>query len=258
MTRKPSAQPSEVARIDVYQEVTNQIITLLEAGSRPWSPRWGSGAASLPLRHEGTAYRGVNVLLLWSASMSRGYTNPYWMTYRQASELGGQVRKGEKGNLVVHAGTFTPMGEAEQEREGEEGEDRARSYLKKYVVFNVEQIDGLDMSQYPVPVVEVKNRDQRDAELDAAFARYGVPYTEGSNEAYYMPATDSIRMPLFADFKSGNAFYATLAHETVHSSGHKSRLDRETLYQYRKSTAIRATEELVALSGQSAPHGTLQ
>lgn len=73
MTRKPSAQPSEVARIDVYQEVTNQIITLLEAGSRPWSPTWGSGAASLPLRHEGTAYRGVNVLLLWSSSMSRGY-----------------------------------------------------------------------------------------------------------------------------------------------------------------------------------------
>jgi antirestriction protein ArdC len=249
MTRKPSAQPSEVARIDVYQEVTNQIITLLEAGSRPWSPSWGSGAASLPLRHEGTAYRGVNVLLLWSASMSRGYTNPYWMTYRQASELGGQVRKGEKGNLVVHAGTFTPKGEAEQEREGEEGEDRARSYLKKYVVFNMEQIDGLDMSQYPPPVVEVRNRDERDVELDAAFTRYGVPYTEGGNEAYYMPATDNIRMPSFAAFISGNAFYATLAHEMVHASGHKSRLDRETLHQYSKSTAIRAAEELVAEVG---------
>lgn len=220
MTRKLSARRSEVKRIDVYQEVTNQIITMLEAGTRPWSPSWGSGAASLPLRHDGTAYRGVNVLLLWSASMSRGYTNPYWMTYRQASELGGQVRKGEKGNLVVHAGTFTPKGEAEQEREGDEGEDRARSYLKKYVVFNLEQIDGLDMSQYPVPVVEVKNRDERDVELDAAFTRYGVPYTEGGNEAYYMPATDNIRMPSFAAFISGNAFYATLAHEMVHASGH--------------------------------------
>jgi antirestriction protein ArdC len=85
-------------------------------------------------------------------------------------------------------------------------------------VFNVEQIDGLDMTKYPVPRVEVKNRDQRDPELEAAFARYGVPYSEGGNGAYYNPASDSIRMPAFADFVSGNAFYATLAHEGIHNA----------------------------------------
>ena len=251
MTRKTAAPRTKAERIDVYEEVTNQIIAMLEAGTRPWSPRWASGAASLPLRHEGTAYRGVNVLLLWSATMTHGYTNPYWMTYRQASELGGQVRKGEKGNLVVHAGSFTPKDEeAGQEGAGEgESEDRARSYLKKYVVFNVEQIDGLDMTKYPVPRVEVKNRDQRDPELEAAFARYGVPCSEGGNSAYYNPAADSIRMPAFADFVSGNAFYATIGHETVHSSGHRSRLNRETLYDYGKSTEIRAAEEMVAEVG---------
>ena len=79
-TRKPTS----AARVDVYEEVTNQIVALLEAGTRPWSPRWASGVASLPLRHEGTAYRGINVLLLWSAAMARGYSSPYWMTYRQA------------------------------------------------------------------------------------------------------------------------------------------------------------------------------
>ena len=251
MTRKTAAPRTKAERIDVYEEVTNQIIAMLEAGTRPWSPRWTSGAASLPLRHEGTAYRGINILLLWSASMTSGYTNPYWMTYRQASELGGQVRKGEKGNLVVHAGSFTPKDEeAGQDREGEsESEDRTRSYLKKYVVFNVEQIDGLDMTKYPVPRVDVKNRDQRDPELEAAFARYGVPYSEGGNSAYYNPASDSIRMPAFADFVSGNAFYATLAHEGIHASGHRSRLNRETLYDYGKSTQIRAAEEMVAEVG---------
>lgn len=83
-TGKASKTATTTARIDVYEEVTNQIVALLEAGTRPWSPRWASGAASLPLRYEGTAYRGINVLLLWSAAMTRGYANPYWMTYRQA------------------------------------------------------------------------------------------------------------------------------------------------------------------------------
>jgi antirestriction protein ArdC len=242
-TRKTSA-----ARIDVYEEVTNQIVALLEAGTRPWSPRWASGAASLPLRHEGTAYRGINILLLWSAAMAHGYTNPHWMTYRQAHELGGQVRKGEKGNLVVHAGTFTP-------KDGETGEpitdseETSRAYLKRYVVFNVEQIDGLDMSKFPAPQIEIKNRDQRDPELDAAFARWPVPYREGGNSAYYHPVADSIAMPAFGDFVSGNAFYATLAHEDIHSTGHTSRLNRETLYGYGKSKEIRAAEELIAEIG---------
>jgi antirestriction protein ArdC len=246
--RKTATTP---ARIDVYEEVTNQIVALLEAGTRPWSPRWASGAASLPLRHEGTAYRGINILLLWSAAMTRGYTNPYWMTYRQAHELGGQVRKGEKGNLVVHAGTFTPKDDEADQRpaEGEDGEDRARHYLKRYIVFNVEQIDGLDMSKYPAPLIQIKNRDDRDPELDAAFSRWPVPYRESGGSAYYQPVSDSITMPAFAEFVSGNAFYATLAHEAIHSTGHATRLNRETLHDYGKSKEIRAAEELIAEIG---------
>lgn len=244
-TRKTTA-----ARIDVYEEVTNQIVALLEAGTRPWSPRWASGASSLPLRHEGTAYRGINILLLWSAAMAHGYTNPHWMTYRQAHELGGQVRKGEKGNLVVHAGTFTPKdGETGEPITNSEGEETSRAYLKKYVVFNVEQIEGLDMSRFPAPQIEVKNRDQRDSELDAAFSCYPVPYSEGGSSAHYNPGADRIQMPAFADFVTGNAFYATLAHEAIHSTGHASRLARETLRDYGKAKEIRAAEELIAEIG---------
>ena len=216
MTRKTAAPRTKAERIDVYEEVTNQIIAMLEAGTRPWSPRWASGAASLPLRHEGTAYRGINILLLWATAMTRGYANPYWMTYKQSAELGGQVRKGEKGNHVVHAGTFTPKDDKGEQHDGEEGEDRTRHYLKKYVVFNVEQIDGLDMTKYPVPIVAPKYRDHRDPQLEAAFARYGVPYSEGGNSAYYRPSTDSIQIPKFENFVSGNAFFATLAHEAIH------------------------------------------
>jgi antirestriction protein ArdC len=237
-------------RIDVYQEVTNSIIAMLEAGTRPWSPSWASGAASLPLRHEGTPYRGINVLLLWAAAMNCGYNNPHWMTYRQAQELGGQVRKGEKGNLVVHAGTFTPKdGESGEPVTNDEGEEETRHYLKRYVVFNVQQIDRLDMSRFPAPVAEIRNRDARDPELDAAFARYPVPYTEEGNRAFYRRSDDRIWMPPFADFTSGNAFYATLAHEGIHSTGHADRLNRETLQNYAQSTEIRAAEEMIAEIG---------
>ena len=250
MARNTGETRSAAPRLDIYEEVTSEIIALLEAGTRPWSPRWASGAASLPLRHEGTAYRGINILLLWAAAMSRGYSNPYWMTYRQAHELGGQVRKGEKGNLVVHAGTFTPKdGETGEPITDSEGEEATRRFLKKYVVFNVEQIDGLDMSKFLAPIVQIKNRDQRDPELDAAFARWPVPYREGGNSAYYHPVADSITMPAFGDFVTGNAFYATLAHECCHSSGHTSRLNRESLYEYGKSKEIRAFEELIAEIG---------
>ena len=245
-----TARSAKTDRIDIYEEVTASIITLLDAGTRPWSPSWASGAASLPMRHEGTPYRGINILLLWVAAMAGGYANPYWMTYRQAHELGGQVRKGEKGNLVVHAGTFTPKdGETDQRQSDEDGEDRTRHYLKKYVVFNVEQIDGLDMTRFPAPVVEMKNRDQRDPELDTAFARYPVPYTEGGSSAFYRQSEDRIQMPAFAEFVSGNAFYATLAHEAIHSSGHPDRLDRDSLRKYGESKEIRAFEELIAEIG---------
>ena len=245
-----TARSAHADRIDIYEDVTANIIALLEAGTRPWSPSWASGAASLPLRHEGTPYRGINILLLWSAAMARSFANPYWMTYRQAAELGGQVRKGEKGNLVVHAGTFTPKDGATGEPVTDcDDEKSRRSYLKRYFVFNVEQIDGLDIANYPVPAPRMKNRDDRDPELDAAFARYPVPYVEGGSSAFYQPRDDRMQMPAFGDFASGNAFYATLAHEAIHSTGHASRLDRESLLKYGETKEIRAFEELIAEIG---------
>ncbi|MBL7471041.1 antirestriction protein, partial [Escherichia coli] len=87
--------------------------------------------------------------------------------------------------------------------------------------------------------------DERDSELDAAFARWPVPYREGGSSAYYDPSADRVQMPAFADFVTGNAFYATLAHEAIHSSGSAHRLARETLRDYGKDRAIRAEEEMI-------------
>ena len=243
----PRTVASNTQRADIYQEVTDHIISLLESGCRPWSPSWTSGAATLPRRHGGEAYQGINILLLWSQAMRRGYRNPTWMTFKQALELGGNVRKGERGSMVVYAGSLTPKGGEDSPADGE-GERRI-PFLKRYVVFNVEQIEGLPEGKYPTPEPVIQNRDERDADLDRAFAAYGVAITEQEGGAYYNEQADRITMPLYESFTSGNAFYATLAHEGIHASGHKSRLDRETLHKYGESIATRAKEELVAEIG---------
>ena len=239
---KPAAD-----RVDIYEEVTAEIIAMLEAGTRPWSPSWAGGASSFPLRACGKNYQGINILLLWAQAMRRGFANPYWMTFKQALELGGNVKKGEKGTRVVYAGAITKKDDNGQSIEAD-GERRI-TFLKRYTVFNVEQIEGLPEGKFPTPEPTIQNRDGRDAGLDALFAAYGVPITEQDGGAYYNDQTDRITMPNFERFTSANAFYATLAHEAIHSTGHRSRLGRDTLRDYHKSTAIRAKEECVAEIG---------
>ncbi len=214
MARNTKATRSNVERADIYQEVTDQIIEMLEQGVRPWSPSWASAAASFPLRSCGKNYQGINILLLWAQSMARGYANPYWMTFKQALELGANVRKGERGTRIVYAGSISRKDENGQAVEDDS--ERRISFLKRYTVFNVEQIEGLPDGQYPTPQPVIQNRDQRDQQLDALFRAYGVAIIEKDGGAFYSPASDSITMPRFDSFTSGNAFYATLAHEAVH------------------------------------------
>ena len=135
-------------RQDIYTRITNQIIAALEQGVKPWTQPWNAahaaGHVSRPLRHNGQPYAGINVLTLWASAMERHYAAPIWMTFKQALELGGHVRKGEKGSPVVYANTII------RTEEGDDGEDEERAipFLKAYTVFNVEQIDGLPAHYY--------------------------------------------------------------------------------------------------------------
>jgi antirestriction protein ArdC len=128
---------------DVYSRITNKIIADLEQGVRPWMRPWNAehaaGRITRPLRHNGIPYKGINVVMLWSASVTKGYACPIWLTFKQALELGGNVRKGETGELVVYADRIT---RTETDALGEEVE-QAIPFLKGYTVFNAEQCDGL-------------------------------------------------------------------------------------------------------------------
>ncbi|MES1261666.1 MAG: ArdC-like ssDNA-binding domain-containing protein, partial [Acidobacteriota bacterium] len=114
------------------------------SGSNRGAERRPAARIRRPLRHNGTPCAGINILMLWGASVEHGFTSPGWMTFRQALALNAHVRKGEKGSLVVYANTFT---RTEEDAEGREI-DREIPFLKGHTVFYVEQIEGLPEHYY--------------------------------------------------------------------------------------------------------------
>lgn len=208
-----------MARIDHYQAVTDRVIAALESGTAPWQKDWhGSGGMAAPLRHNGEAYRGINVLLLWIAAMEKGYSAPTWMTFKQAKALGACVRKGEKGTPVVYFNVF-------EKEDSATGETKKIPFLKGYTVFNVEQIDGLPESFYPESM-SIDTGARAIDEMENFFAATGANIVTRGNQPCYRPASDTIEMPRIEQFNSPHAYYGTLAHETIHWTGHASRLDR--------------------------------
>lgn len=232
---------------DVYQKVTDKIITDLEQGARTWLKPWNAGNLEgkiiKPLRHNGMPYNGINILMLWAASVEAGYLSPHWMTFKQAKELGAHVRKGEKGSLVVFANTITRT----EEGENGEAEERSIPFMKGYTVFNVEQIEGLPAHYHvkPEPVIEPSERIEH---ADTFFAATRADIRHGGGRAYYSGGSDHVQMPHFEAFESPEAFYATLAHEVVHWTKHKTRLDRD-FGRKRWGDEGYAREELVAELG---------
>ncbi len=229
---------------DVYTRVTDKIVADLENGVRTWMKPWNSGNTAgrimRPLRFNGVAYSGINILMLWAESVIKGFTSPTWMTFRQATELNAHVRKGEKGSLVVYANAIT---RTEENEKGEE-EERTIPYLKGYTVFNVEQIDGLPGQYYLKPEVTT-TPVERIARAEAFFAATKAEIRYRGNSAYYSIDGDYIQMPAIEAFRDAESFYATLAHESAHWTRHPSRLNRDF---GRKSWGDEgyAREELVA------------
>lgn len=234
-------RPADPARPDIYARITNQIIDQLEAGVRPWTQPWTGGRpVTRPLRHDGTPYTGINILLLWSEAFSRSFAAPTWMTFRQALALGAHVRKGETGSTVVYANQLV---RTEADDAGQETERRI-PFLKAYTVFNVEQIDDLPDAWRPEPVQPV-NPDERLEAVEGFFSGLGVAVRHGGSAAWYDPESDHVQMPPFETFRDAVAYYATLGHECVHWTGHASRLARD----FSRSKQAYAREELVAELG---------
>ena len=235
-------------RTDVYQKITDQIVAALEAGVRPWHQPWNAehsaGRITRPLRGNGIPYQGINVLMLWSAAIEKGYAAPIWMTFKQAIELKACVRKGEHGSLVVYADKIIRT--ETDSKTGEEAE-HAIPFMKGYTVFNVEQIDGLPEHYYGKPEAGADSV-QRIAHAESFFAATGANVVHGGSRACYVPSTDNIHMPCIDFFRDAESYYATLAHETTHWTKHPSRLDRD-FGRKRFGDEGYAMEELVAELG---------
>jgi antirestriction protein ArdC len=231
-------------KFDVYQHVTDTILAEIGKGCVPWHQPWTGGRTglALPKRVTGECYRGINVLMLWLTASAKGYASPTWMTYRQAQELGGQVRKGEKSATVVKFGAIEK--EVEDAVTGD-ADTVKRLYARAYHVFNVDQIDGLAEQWYVRPDPARDLGTEADPGLDAWFALMGVPIEQSDEpSAYYVPAEDRIHMPRIATFESAEAFYGTLAHEMAHATKHPTRLDRRHEAKTQKENYAR--EEVVA------------
>jgi antirestriction protein ArdC len=244
---KNAEKTDSALRADVYERITTSIVAQLDQGIRPWMQPWGAGGSPVrPLRHNGVAYRGINTLLLWVRASERSFISPFWMTYRQAQELGGQVRKGETSTFVVYAGSVEKH---EDDVEGTQAAERRIPFMKGYSVFCADQIDGLPGNYYAkAEASEEALTKVRLSHVDIYFKNTGADIREGGSRAFYSPGGDYIQMPPFTAFASSVAFATTLGHEAIHWTA--GRVGRD-LSRYAKDNSERAREELVAELGSA-------
>jgi antirestriction protein ArdC len=233
---------------DVYSRITNKIVADLEQGVRPWMKPWSAdhaaGKITRPLRHNGIPYKGINVIMLWSASVTKGYACPLWLTFKQAIELGGHVKKGESGELVVYANTIT---RTETDDKGEETE-REIPFMKGYTVFNAEQCEDLPAHYTAKADPPALTPVQRIERADRFFTATGADIRFGGTRAYYAEGPDYVQMPPFETFRDAESFAATMAHELCHWTKHEKRLARD-MGRVRYGDEGYAKEELVAELG---------
>ncbi len=228
---------------DPYAEVSQRIVSELEQGAAPWVKPWSATPGQNVPQNAVTnrPYSGCNVVLLWLAR-SRGWATPRFLTFKQAIEAGGNVRKGEHGTKVFFVKQLQI-----KDSTSEDSGTRLVPMLREYTVFNVDQCDNLPDRIRAGKPMRVRNPDTRDKLADDFLRATGANIREGHGEAYYVPGHDYISMPAFEAFKGADYFYNVAFHELTHWTGHRSRLDRDL----RKRFDVRAyaVEELVAELG---------
>jgi antirestriction protein ArdC len=225
----------------VHERVTAQIIQRLEEGVVPWHTPHIANAGFPKNFQSGKAYRGINVILLGMA----GYTSPWFLTYKQAQERGGNVRRGERGYLVVKFGTYA--------KAAEDGSEQQRKFLRHYTVFNASQIEGVEFPETRHPTFSPDERTNTAQAMVAGMPNPPTIHEGRSARTCYNPKTDSIDIPHRSYFESEPRFYKSLFHEIVHSTGAANRLARKSLLNNRgismSDKTIYSQEELVAEIG---------
>lgn len=226
-------------KTDLYDNITARILEQLDKGSVPWRKPWANyGTAAMPRNAiSKRPYSGVNVPLLWIERDDKGYRSNDWLTYKQAAEAGGNVRKGEKAAQVVF---FKQVEITDKET----GDLKRIPLLRGFNVFNVDQCENLPLS-FPEP--KAINPDARNVEAEEFIRSTGATVTHGESRAYYSTAQDRVNLPLFEAFKGAEEYYSTAFHELTHWTGHKSRLDRTMGKRFGDHGY--AVEELVAELG---------
>ncbi|MFC5410835.1 ArdC family protein [Larkinella bovis] len=247
ITRKTASTPAGQVQQDIYARVTAKILADLEQGNLSWRKPWNSehlaGQVIRPLRWNDIPYTGINTLILWNAASEQSFTSPYWMTFKQATEMKANVRKGEKGTQIVYADKFT------REEEDANGEVKSSQipFLKCYTVFNAAQFEGLFDGFYKTPEPVVAHQQERDPKLETFFAQTKADIYTGS-KACYIQATDRIQMPPFESFETAMRYYGVLAHEMCHWTKTPARLNRD-FGKKRYGDEGYSKEELVAELG---------
>lgn len=222
---------------DAYQEMTDKLIELVDDAGK-WSPPWHSMNLDMPQNAKTKAsYRGLNVMMCWLTAMSKGYSSQRWATYNQWNDMGGNVKKGEKGTQIVFFKT--------DERENKNGDKQKVVIAKISHVFNANQVEG-NCAAEPEPPKSI-GEGERINLIEEFIRCTGAKIEHGLSGACYIPSTDKIRMPKFELFHDPFHYYSVLFHELIHWTGAEHRINRNLSTKF-KSDAY-AMEELVAEMG---------
>ena len=236
-------------KFNLYQDITDKIIEALENGVGPWIKPWNDSGAQFGLHRNAVSdhvYRGINVLLLNLVTFEKGYTDPRWVTFNDAHKLGGYIKKGEKHTKIVFWKflDLKDKTEGETTRSDEKQPKKVIPLLRFYRVFNVEQCANLKLKDLPKPDnTTVLGETNENAETILSIPTIKI----GGSKAAYYPNHDFIQMPPREAFESLDHFFVTGFHESVHWTGHESRLNR--VFGKRFGDNSYAFEELVAEMG---------
>lgn len=249
-------------KADLFEKVKQTLIEGIEKEGMSWFRPWKSAVGNdwRPInRATGRVYTGMNVWFLSASMREFGYEHNEWVTYKNAQDVGGNVRKGEKSTEVFfwNIGYWNPTTKktyksmSDAVSKGEDPKDIKQFFsLKVYYVFNIAQCDNIEPRNPGEPAEEGTFNPVEEAERIIAEWGTKPPIRHGGNSAHYSPTMDYVQMPEPKTFIDGDSYYKTLFHELVHSTGHETRLKRKGVAEFDKFGSERyAMEELVAESG---------